>query len=240
MMLDTIENALGVLIWVCIIIGAAAIILAIFADVMHFGDFGGDVDVGGDADVSADIGGDADVSADVGGDADVSADVGGDVDANADVGGDAHAGSEGPAPIILLIGSYSLSLGIIGLGLFESLDLTSAISRIIRIIAILLIPFLTSYAAGKIWKRISKSEGIRVPATSDLIGRSATVAIKTDFKGGSVRVSLGDAGENQYPAKTFYPYQEFNRDDRVYIVDSRGGVLIVDENLDILKKEDKK
>jgi len=132
------------------------------------------------------------------------------------------------APIFLLLSTYFLMFGILGVSTLR-IESASAGIRIFRILVIIISPFLLALVITNIWKRISKTTTKPLIRGVQLIGKEAIVYVSVDNRGGTIHVDLGEGfGTQKLPAKSFDYYKKFERDERVRIVAVKNRIYIVD------------
>ncbi len=102
--------------------------------------------------------------------------------------------------------------------------------RILRIIAVIITPYLLALIISKIWRKISSTTSIPVKKGIVLIGHSAQVYVPVDSKGGIIHVNLGEGmGTQKLNAKSFNYYDRFEREEKVRIVAFKDKVYLVDK-----------
>jgi len=133
------------------------------------------------------------------------------------------------APLFLLMSTYFLIFGILGVSTLN-IPSTSTAIRIIRIIAIIVVPYLLAYVFSMVWKKISATTSILVPKGIQLVGEVAEVYVTVDSKGGLIVVNLGkDHGFTKLHAKSYSPFDTFKRGERVRIVAIKERTYLVDK-----------
>jgi len=209
----------------------------------------GDHDISADHDISVDheISMDHDISVDhdISLDHDLSVDH--DVSMDHDVSGDHDldlSGHEGDttevhtdgfkdithttAPIFLLMSTYFLMFGILGVSTLQISSESIGI-RIFRIVVIIVSPFLLALAITNIWKRISATTVKPIKRGVQLVGKIAIVYVPVDSKGGIIHVDLGEGmGFQKLQAKSFDHFKRFEREEQVRIVAVKNRVYLVD------------
>ncbi|MHA1692461.1 MAG: hypothetical protein ACTSU7_12635 [Candidatus Heimdallarchaeaceae archaeon] len=202
----------------------------------------GDHDISVDHDISMDH--DISVDHDISMDHDISVDH--DISMDHDISGDdldlsGHDGditevhadgfkdiTHSTAPIFLLMSTYFLMFGILGVSTLQISSESIGI-RIFRIIVIIVSPFLLSLAITNIWKRISATTVKPIIRGVQLVGRIATVYVPTDSRGGIIDVDLGEGmGLQKLNAKSFDHFKRFEREEQVRIVAVKNRVYLVD------------
>lgn len=153
---------------------------------------------------------------DIDGDHDFSHDMGGHEDVHSETSGDS-------APIILLVSTFMLSFGAMGISLFQI-----QMDSLIRALIIFSTPVVVTVIVSNIWKKIAKSELGAHVHPKELIGRTGTIVHQTTYRGGSVRVTIeGVMGSILLPAKSYEVGEEFYKGDQVKIVAAEGTTCLV-------------
>ncbi len=199
-------------------------------------DFSVDHDVSVDHDFSVDhdvsVDHDFSVDHDVSTDHDISADHDHDVTAKGNI---THVELESlkdvtqsSAPIFLLLSTYFLIFGILGLSTLRVISDSIGL-RIFRILIVIVSPFIIAWGITALWKRISSTKVEPIKRGNELIGMEGIVYIPVDAKGGVIHVDLGEGqGVQKLPAKSYNYYDRFERDERVRIVAIKDNTYLID------------
>jgi membrane protein implicated in regulation of membrane protease activity len=156
------------------------------------------------------------------GDHDISHGVGHE-DVHSETGGDS-------APLMLLVSTFMLSFGAMGISLFQI-----QMDSFMRAMIIFLTPIVITVVVARIWRKLAKSELGAHVHPKDLIGSRGTIVHQTTYRGGSVRVPIeGPMGSILLPAKSYEPGEEFYKGDVVEIVDAEGTTCLIKR----IQKED--
>ncbi|MHA1406828.1 MAG: hypothetical protein ACTSSG_05550 [Candidatus Heimdallarchaeaceae archaeon] len=107
---------------------------------------------------------------------------------------------------------------------------TSSIAvRIIRLILVIVSPYILAFGITKLWERLSITVVKPIKKGKELIGLVATVYVPVDNKGGLIEIDLGEGyGTQKFNAKSFDFYKRFERDEKVRIVAIKSNVYLVD------------
>ncbi len=137
---------------------------------------------------------------------------------------DVHTEASGDsAPIILLVSTFMLSFGAMGISLFQI-----QMDSFLRTLIIFLTPIILSASVRALWKRIAKSELGSIVHPKELVGKKGTIVHQTTYRGGSVRVTIeGPMGSILLPAKSYEAGEEFYKGDIVEILDAEGTTCLV-------------
>ncbi len=137
---------------------------------------------------------------------------------------DVHTEASGDsAPIILLVSTFMLSFGAMGISLFQI-----QMDSFMRALIIFLTPIIFTVAVRTLWKRIAKSELGSHVHPKELVGKKGTIVHQTTYRGGSVRVTIeGPMGSILLPAKSYEAGEEFYKGDIVEILDAEGTTCLV-------------
>jgi len=202
-----------------------------------------DIDVDVDADVDIDVDVDADVDIEIDVDSDIEIDVDSDIDIDIDIDEDIDIDTDvlsdiTPAPIMLLFSTALLFFGISGILLYFYIDET------VRFIIFFITPIVT-YIITKItnffWKKIAKSRYYRISSTRNLIGVEGEVILPVDKISGLIKIKSNTPMKfEKIPVKPLKPDSVFERGEKVYICTTRQGLLLVDNNLQSIRKMKKK
>lgn len=191
-------------------------------------------------DISADIDGDLDLEIDMDINSELDIDTDLDIDVNTESDMDAfNSMSITPAPSMLLLSSFILFTGVLGVALF---DLFS--EKIIWLIIISTIPYLFTKLVSKLWKKIAISKSYQILARRNLIGKKAIVSLNIDEKGGIIKVPTKTPIKfEKFPAKPLYSLSKFKVNEEVYICDMNENYYLIDKNKEsinwrLLKKKD--
>ena len=200
------------------------------------------VDVDHDISVDHEIAMDHDIGIehDLSIDHDVSVDVEHDLSLDHDVsteGDTTHVVLEGfkdathsSAPIFLLLSTYFLMFGILGVSTLRILSDNAGL-RIFRILIVIISPFILALGITNIWKKISSTKVKPIKSGNQLIGMEGVVYIPVDSKGGVIHVDLGEGlGTQKIPAKSFNYHDRFERDEKVRIVAIKDGNYLIDNH----------
>jgi hypothetical protein len=202
-----------------------------------------DVDIDAEIDVDVDVDVDVDIDAeiDVDMDAEIDLDVDADVDVDYDIETEIDVDSEGmgttttPAPIMLLISAFLLVFGISGIASYY------AIPYNIRIIIFFIPPilgFLASKYLNIAWKKIAKSRYYIISPTQNLLGRGGEVILPVDKRGGVIRIQSNNPMKSEkLHVKPLNEDSVFERGVIVYIVDIKERFLLVDTNINKLRRK---
>ena len=137
-------------------------------------------------------------------------------DVHSETGGDS-------APLMLLVSTFMLSFGAMGISLFRI-----QMDSLMRAMIIFLTPIVITIVVARIWRKIAKSELGAHVHPKELIGKTGTIVHQTTYRGGSVRVAIeGPMGSILLPAKSYEVGEEFYKGDNVQIVDSEGTTCLV-------------
>ncbi len=132
------------------------------------------------------------------------------------------------APIFLLLSTYFLMFGILGLSTLQVPSSSIGI-RIFRILIIFVSPYLLAVAITYIWRRISKTTVKPLKRGVELVGEMGTVYVPVDNQGGQIHVDLGEGlGVQKLHAKSFDYHKRFEREEEVRIVAVKNRVYLVD------------
>ncbi len=132
------------------------------------------------------------------------------------------------APIFLLMSTYFLMFGILGVSTLQISSESIGI-RIFRIIVIIVSPFLLALAITNIWKKISATTVKPIIRGLQLVGKVALVYVPVDSRGGIIHVDLGEGmGLQKLNAKSFDHFKRFEREEQVRIVAVKNRVYLVD------------
>ena len=201
----------------------------------------GDHDFSADHDISLDH--DASVDHDVSIDHDVSVDhdfsVEHDVSLDHDVSVDSDSSAvhldgikdvtHSSAPIFLLLSTYFLMFGILGVSTLR-IGSSSVALRIFRIILIIVSPYLLALSLTHLWRKISTTKVKPIKRGVQLIGAVGTVYVPVDNKGGIIHVDLGEGlGVQKLHAISAGYHDRFEREDEVRIVAIKNRVYLVDK-----------
>ncbi len=132
------------------------------------------------------------------------------------------------APIFLLLSTYFLIFGILGV---STLNIVSSITavRVFRILIVIIAPLLLAWALTKIWQRISSTTVQPITRGTKLVGEVGEVFVPVDAKGGIIHVDLGEGqGIQKLHAKSFDHFKRFEREEKVRIVAVKNRVYLVD------------
>ncbi|MFX1465860.1 MAG: NfeD family protein [Promethearchaeota archaeon] len=144
-------------------------------------------------------------------------------DVHSETGGDS-------APLMLLVSTFMLSFGAMGISLFQI-----QMDSLMRIMIMFLTPIVITIVVARIWSKLAKSELGALVRPRELIGRTGTIVHQTTYRGGSVRVTTeGPMGAILFPAKSNEVGEEFYKGDVVEIVDAEGTTCLVKR----IQKED--
>jgi membrane protein implicated in regulation of membrane protease activity len=144
-------------------------------------------------------------------------------DVHSETGGDS-------APLMLLVSTFMLSFGAMGISLFQI-----QMDSLMRIMIMFLTPIVITVVVARIWRKLAKSELGALVSPRELIGRTGTIVHQTTYRGGSVRVTIeGPMGAILFPAKSNEVGEEFYKGDVVEIVDAEGTTCLIKR----IKKED--
>ncbi|MFX1520402.1 MAG: NfeD family protein [Promethearchaeota archaeon] len=172
-------------------------------------------------DISHDVG-DHSIDSHDTGDHDISHGVGHE-DVHSETGGDS-------APLMLLISTFMLSFGAMGISLFQI-----QMDSLMRAMIIFLTPIVITIVVARIWRKLAKSELGALVHPRELIGRTGIIVHQTTYRGGSIRVTIeGPMGSISFPAKSNEVGEEFYKGDVVEIVDAEGTTCLVKR----IQKED--
>ena len=131
--------------------------------------------------------------------------------------------------MILILSTYFLMFGILGVTTLK-LEATELYVRILRIIAVIITPYLLALIISKIWRKISSTTSIPVKKGIVLIGHSAQIYVPVDSKGGIIHVNLGEGmGTQKLNAKSFNYYDRFEQGENVRIVAFKDKTYLVDK-----------
>ena len=132
------------------------------------------------------------------------------------------------APIFLLMSTYFVMFGIIGVSTLQISSESIGI-RIFRIVVIIVSPFLLALAITNIWKKISATTVKPIIRGLQLVGKVALVYVPVDSRGGIIHVDLGEGmGLQKLNAKSFDHFKRFEREEEVRIVAVKNRVYLVD------------
>ena len=195
-------------------------------------DFSTDHDISADHDVSVDhdISIDHDVSIDheLTLDKDISLDHDADSDVSTLVSDGIKDITHSSAPIFLLLSTYTVMFGILGLSTLR-IPSSSIGLRIFRLVVIFVSPYLLALIITNVWRRISATTVKPIVGGVELIGKVGEVFVPVDSKGGMIHVDLGEGlGEQKLPAKSFDYFKRFEREEKVRIVAVKNGVYLVE------------
>ncbi|MHA1213707.1 MAG: hypothetical protein ACTSR2_06795 [Candidatus Hodarchaeales archaeon] len=233
MILIEMETLLLLLEQVCIgslISGFIIFFLALFLQGGHF--FDSDTDL--DHDVSLDHG-DLDLS-------DASLDIDSDLSVDIDHGPDFHVDkefglkdhgfeSDSPTPLMLLLGTFLITFGGIGLVLLQT-----TLDSFFIIVYSFLIPIITTIGMSKLWSRLAVSETYQTPLETINIDDKVKTITTVDTKGGLVVINTSSVqGPIKMAAKTKYGAIAKNME--AYVVDIQRNTLIIDEWSSIEEKQ---
>jgi membrane protein implicated in regulation of membrane protease activity len=127
------------------------------------------------------------------------------------------------APLILLVSTFMLSFGAMGISLFQI-----QMDSFVRALIIFLTPVILTILVRTIWKRIAKSELGSHVHPKELVGKKGTIVHQTTYRGGSVRITIeGPMGSILLPAKSFEAGEEFYKGEIVEIIDAEGTTCLV-------------
>ncbi len=127
------------------------------------------------------------------------------------------------APLLLLVGTYTLGMGLFGVVLY-SIEMDS----IFRAIIVIGVPILMVVAVAMVWKRIAKSDLLDIPINEIQINDEVTCLTDVDENGGLVRVERRTtAGPIKMAAKTYGGIIKSGT--RAYIIEKLGNTVIIDK-----------
>lgn len=148
-----------------------------------------------------------------------------------------HIESGTAAPLMLMLATFSITFGGLGLLLFWQ---EPNMNPYVRLTIILLSPVVLSIIVDQIWRRVARSESYRLPTVRDFLGREAVVSIKVDKEGGVIRVEIpGQLEPLKVPAKSAIKNKIFVPDELVFIVAIEGNFYLVDDSVELLKSNTK-
>jgi len=118
--------------------------------------------------------------------------------------------------------------GILGISTLR-IPTSSIAVRIIRLILVIVSPYILAFGITKLWERLSITVVKPIKKGKELIGLVATVYVPVDNKGGLIEIDLGEGyGTQKFNAKSFDFYKRFERDEKVRIVAIKSNVYLVD------------
>jgi len=169
-----------------------------------------------------------------------------DADSDFDIGhSDTHAGHDSildknpSTPILLIISTYFLIFGAMGITIYQS----ELLNPILRIILVIAIPILFVKLISIVWKKYTKTEhGLEIPVVT--IDNQVKTLTSVDESGGMVLADTGDYNrpETLHPnekmkmqAKTL-PGVKLERDSIAYVIAIDKHTLIIDTWPKLAKK----
>ncbi|MHA1974209.1 MAG: NfeD family protein [Candidatus Hodarchaeales archaeon] len=226
MILIETETILLLLEQVCIgslISGLIIFFLTLFLQGGHF--FDSDTDF--DHDVSLDHG---DLNLDT--DLSVDMDHGPDFHVDKEFGLKDHGfESDSPTPLMLLLGTFLITFGGIGLVLLQT-----NLEPFSIILFSFLIPILTTVGMSKIWSRVTVSDTYQTPLETIKIDDKVKTITTVDTDGGLVVIDTSSVqGPIKMAAKTKYGAIAKNME--AYVIDIQGNTLIIDEWSSVEEKQ---
>jgi membrane protein implicated in regulation of membrane protease activity len=133
-------------------------------------------------------------------------------------------------PLNMVMSFYLLSLGLIGVSFYNTLD-----NKIIWLVLVIAVPLLITKILSLIWQKIAQNLTYKVEQGMELVGKKGTVRVEVTESGGLVGVS-SELYTHEVPVKSLYPLSKFEAGDQVYICDFQEGFYLVDSSPNSIRR----